>query len=219
MVENGKLPQIAVDCGNLVVGLWLLSRWKQVDVYKISRRCPVTTTTSRSQYLSSLFLRDYRLVISFTFLQYSYREGSVQFTYSSLLIRSNSIRLIRYILVEVTTLTPYSTKNTSQNTTINLRSLSNIIFISTLYLINTSLIYILPISSTNISSIYTIKYPYFISLSIITKIILYIYLVIESFNFSNFIIKSYNIVSYSLLSILTRFNLLYSLYLLSLFLQ
>ena len=37
--------QIAVrlpsDC-RLVVGLWLLSRWKQVDVYKVSRRCPMT---------------------------------------------------------------------------------------------------------------------------------------------------------------------------------
>ena len=40
------------------------------------------------------------------------------------------------------------------------------------------------------------------------EIILYIYPVIGSFNFSNFIIKSYNIVSYSLLSTLTRFNLL-----------
>ena len=46
MVENGKLPQIAVDCGNLVVGLWLLSWWKQVDVYKVLRRCPVTLVLS-----------------------------------------------------------------------------------------------------------------------------------------------------------------------------
>jgi hypothetical protein len=33
--------QIAADC-RLVVGLWLLSWWKQVDVYKVSRGCPVT---------------------------------------------------------------------------------------------------------------------------------------------------------------------------------
>ena len=42
IVENGKLPWIAVDCGNLVVGLQLLSQWKQVDVCKVLRRCPVT---------------------------------------------------------------------------------------------------------------------------------------------------------------------------------
>jgi hypothetical protein len=29
------------DC-RLVVGLWLLSRWKQVDVYKVSRGYPIT---------------------------------------------------------------------------------------------------------------------------------------------------------------------------------
>ena len=39
--KNGKLPQIAVDYGNLVVGLQLLSRWKQVDVCKVLRRCLV----------------------------------------------------------------------------------------------------------------------------------------------------------------------------------
>jgi hypothetical protein len=54
-----------------------------------------------------------------------------------------------------------------------------------------------------------IKYPYFISLSTITKIVLYIYPVIGSFNFSNFIIKSYNMVFYNLSSALTRFNFLY----------
>jgi hypothetical protein len=42
--------------------------------------------------------------------------------------------------------------------------------------------------------------------------------VIGSFNFSNLIIKSYNIVSYSLSSILTGCNSLYSLCLVSLFL-
>ena len=42
MAESGGKRQIAVDCGSFVVGLWLLSRWKQVDVYKVSRGCPVT---------------------------------------------------------------------------------------------------------------------------------------------------------------------------------
>ena len=59
------------------------------------------TTTSRPKYLSSLFLRDYRLVISFAFLRYFYREGPVRFTYSSLLIRLNSIGLIGYILAPI----------------------------------------------------------------------------------------------------------------------
>ena len=43
MAEYGGERQIAVDCGNLVIGLWLLSRWKQVDVRKVSRGCPVTS--------------------------------------------------------------------------------------------------------------------------------------------------------------------------------
>ena len=75
------------------------------------------------------------------------------------------------------------------------------ILFSTLYLINTSLIQILAISSTKISSVQAIKYPHFISLSTITKIVLYIRPVIGSFNFGSFIIKSYNIVSYSLSSV------------------
>ena len=41
---------------------------------------------------------DYGLVMSFAFLWYSYREGAVRFTYSSLLIRSSSIVLIGHIL-------------------------------------------------------------------------------------------------------------------------
>ena len=41
IVENGKLPQIAVDCGNLIVGLQLLSWWKQVDVCKVLRGYPI----------------------------------------------------------------------------------------------------------------------------------------------------------------------------------
>ena len=35
---------------------------------------------------------------SFVFSRYSYREGAVQFTYSSLLIRLSSMELIGYIL-------------------------------------------------------------------------------------------------------------------------
>jgi len=45
VAECGRLPSdcrgLLSDC-RLVVGLWLLSRWKQVDVYKVSRECPVT---------------------------------------------------------------------------------------------------------------------------------------------------------------------------------
>ena len=53
------------------------------------------------------------------------------------------------------------------------------------------------------------------NLSTIINILLYSNLVIGSFNFSNFTIKSYNITSYSLLTNLTNYNNLYSLYLLS----
>ncbi len=80
-------------------------------------------------------------------------------------------------------------------------------------------IYIYTISSTEISSVYTIKYPYFVNLSIMTSIMLYIYPIIKYFNFSNFIIKSYNITSYSLFSISTGYSSLYGLCLLNLFLQ
>ena len=52
IVENGKLLQIAVDCGNLVVGLQLLSRQKQVNVCKVLRRCPITTSVLQNSYLS-----------------------------------------------------------------------------------------------------------------------------------------------------------------------
>src|SRR6266568_8726801 len=89
---------------------------------------------------------------------------------------------------------------------------------STLYLINTSLIYIYAISSTKISFIYIIKYLYLVNLSIITRIMLYIYPITRSFNFSNLIIKSYNITSYSLLSVFISYSFLYNLYLLNLFL-
>ena len=67
-------------------------------------------------------------------------------------------------------------------------------------------------------SVYAIKYPYLVNLSIITSIMLYTYPITRSFNFSNFIIKSYNITSYSLLSIFTSYSSLYSLYLLNLLL-
>ena len=90
---------------------------------------------------------------------------------------------------------------------------------STLYLINTSLTQIYAISSTEISSVYTIKYPYLVNLSTITRIISYIYPITRSFNFSNFIIKSYNITSYSLFSVSTGYSSLYSLCLVNLFLQ
>ena len=73
-------------------------------------------------------------------------------------------------------------------------------------------------SFTEISSIYTMKYPYLVNLSTITNIILYTCPIIRSFNFSNFIIKSYNIISYSLLSTFSSRSSLYSLYLLNLFL-
>jgi len=36
--------------------------------------------------------------MSFAFLRYSYREGAVQFTYSSLFIRLSSVVLIGHIL-------------------------------------------------------------------------------------------------------------------------
>ena len=73
-------------------------------------------------------------------------------------------------------------------------------------------------SSANMSSIYSIKYPYLVNLSIITSIILYTCPITRSTNFSNLTIKSYNMTFYSLLSILTGCSSLYSLYLLNLFL-
>ena len=61
-------------------------------------------------------------------------------------------------------------------------------------------------SSTKISSVYTIKYPHLVNLFIIINIILYSELAIESFNFSNFTIKSYNITFYSLSANLTSYK-------------
>jgi len=65
---------------------------------------------------------------------------------------------------------------------------------------------------------YAIKYPHFISLSTITKIVLCSCLVIGSFNFGNFIIKSYNITSHGFSSTLIGYSPPYGLCLISLFL-
>ena len=73
-------------------------------------------------------------------------------------------------------------------------------------------------SSAKISSVYTTKYPYLVNLSIIINIISCSCPVIGFFNFSNLIIKSYAITSYSLLTNLTSYNNLYGLYWFSLFL-
>ncbi len=74
----------------------------------------------------------------------------------------------------------------------------------------------LPFSTSAI--IYAMKYPHLVNLSTITSIMLYICPITRSFDFSNFTIKSYNITSYSLLSVSTGCSSLYSLYLLNLFL-
>src|SRR6266571_72181 len=73
-------------------------------------------------------------------------------------------------------------------------------------------------SSTEISSMHAIKYPHLVNLSIMTRIVLYTYPVTRSFDFSNFIMKSYNITSYGLFGISTGYSSLYGLYLLNLFL-
>ena len=61
------------------------------------------------------------------------------------------------------------------------------------------------------------KYPYLVNLSIIINMLSYSCSVIESFDFGNFTIKSYNMTFYSLLINLTSCNNLYSLYQLNLF--
>ena len=108
---------------------------------------------------------------------------------------------------------PYFTINTCEKANINLVSLFNIILFSTLYFKNTSFIQICAISSTKISFMQAMKYPYLMNLSIIINMLLYSCPVIGSFNFSNFTIKSYNMTSYGLLTNLTSYNNLYSLYL------
>src|SRR6266702_7576305 len=100
----------------------------------------------------------------------------------------------------------------------NLRSQSNTIFTNALYCVNTSFIYTSNRSFADISSIHNIKYPHFVALSTITNILLYSYPMTGSFDFNNFIIKSYKITFYSLLNILTNYNILYSLYFTNLFL-
>src|SRR6266702_3138206 len=62
------------------------------------------------------------------------------------------------------------------------------------------------------------KYPHLVNLSIITRIVLYTCPVTGSFDFNNFIIKSYNITSYGLLGVSTSCSFLYGLYLVNLFL-
>ena len=47
------------------------------------------------------------------------------------------------------------------------------------------------------------KYPYLVNLFIIINMLLYSYLIIGSFNFSNFTIKSHDITFYSLFTNLT----------------
>ena len=62
------------------------------------------------------------------------------------------------------------------------------------------------------------KYPHLVNLFTIINMLLYSYLVIGSFDFSNFTIKSYNMTSYGLLTNLTNYNNPYNLCLLGLFL-
>ena len=95
---------------------------------------------------------------------------------------------------------------------------SIMILFGALCLVNTSLIQILTISSTNTSSVQGIKYPYLVNLSIMTNTISYIYPITRSVDFSSLIIKSYIITFYGLLSVLTGYSSPYSLYLLNLFL-
>ena len=70
------------------------------------------------------------------------------------------------------------------------------IFISALYLINTSFIYIYAMFSAEISSIYATKYPYLVNLFTIINIMSCFCPIIGSFNFSSLTIKSYNITFY-----------------------
>ena len=63
-----------------------------------------------------------------------------------------------------------------------------------------------------------IKYPYLVNLSIIINMLLYSYSIIGSFDFSNLIIKFYNMTFYGYIANLTSYSFLYGLYLFSLFL-
>ena len=66
MAEYGGKRQIAVDCGSLVVGLWLLSRWKQVDVYKVLpgvTGCPVTVSKRNETLIIKSVGLDLALII------------------------------------------------------------------------------------------------------------------------------------------------------------
>jgi len=61
MAECGRLPsdcrRLPSDC-RLVVGLFLLRRWKQVDVCKVLRRSPVTLTINTVKAIFSLIVTD-----------------------------------------------------------------------------------------------------------------------------------------------------------------
>src|SRR6266581_434239 len=92
------------------------------------------------------------------------------------------------------------------------------IFTGALYHANIFFIYTSDKSFADISSIHSIKYPYLVALSTMTNILLYSCPMTGSFNFGSFIIKSYKITSYGLLSVLTSYNIPYSLYLTDLFL-
>src|SRR6266700_2722209 len=62
------------------------------------------------------------------------------------------------------------------------------------------------------------KYPYLVNLSIMTRIASYICPITKSFDFSNFIMKSYDITFYGLSGVSTGCSSLYGLCLLNLFL-
>ena len=69
-----------------------------------------------------------------------------------------------------------------------------------------------------ISSVYAMKYPYFVNLFIIINIVLCSCFITKSFDFNNLIIKSHNMTFYSPFSVLTGWSFLYSLCLENLFL-
>ena len=73
-------------------------------------------------------------------------------------------------------------------------------------------------SSAEIFSVYTTKYPYLVNLSTIINIISCSCPVIKSFNFSSLTIKSHNITSYGQVTNSTDYNFPCGLYLFGLFL-
>ena len=87
-----------------------------------------------------------------------------------------------------------------------------------LYILKTLLLYKYILYLLQKKFIHAIKYPYLVNLFIIINMLLYSYLVIESFNFGNLTIESYTIIFYNYITNLTSYNFLYGLYLFSLFL-